>query len=201
MGWEVSLFSVASHLHGEEQLILGWGTKCSPVVGLSACCQRQVVDHYSGSQSNPHKTDGCLLPLTSLITWGLLCHISFIQESNTHYILRSNYRLTIRCLSTALTNELFYLTLAAGYTVLQIIQASRKNSTGQCLLIKQALKSATGKLQNECWRNWSFLSLAYSMCTSKRAAVVIRFKSGVRPIQFGWGRLWRWLPPGKTGLL
>lgn len=81
------------------------------------------------------------------------------SRTATHFILCSNYRLTIRCLSTALTNELFYLTLAAGYTVSQIIQASRKKQHRSMFARKTwALKSMMGKLENECWRKLGFLS-------------------------------------------
>lgn len=57
-GWGMCLLSVAPHLHGKEQSIFDWGTKCSSVDGLPACHQRWVVDHYSSSQSSPRNTDG-----------------------------------------------------------------------------------------------------------------------------------------------
>lgn len=107
MDWGMSLLSAAPHLHGKEQSILDWGTKCSSVVGLPACHQRWVVDHHSSPQSSPRSTDGHLLPLTPLISGGLLCYISFIQDSKTCYMLCWNYRVAIRRLSTALTKSCF----------------------------------------------------------------------------------------------
>lgn len=77
------------------------------VDGFPARHQHWAVDRYSSSQSSPCSTDGHLLPLTPLITGGLLCHISFIRDSKTHYMLCWNYPVTIRRLSTALTMSCF----------------------------------------------------------------------------------------------
>lgn len=107
MGCGMSVFSVAPHLHDEEQSILDWGTKRSCVDGLPARHQHWAVDGYSSSQSSPCYTDGHLLPLAPLISGGLLCHISFIRDSKTHYMLCWNYRVTIRRWSTALTMSCF----------------------------------------------------------------------------------------------